>query len=255
MNNLFNFLLRKHTLVTLVTILIILDILLISNLIVPQVLKFLIDKHIFEIIVITSLIEIFILLSSHRWRVTPLTIGSEEEAQDKLRTILRENSSIKCIKILSAGLKSRANFLRDTLEKYKNINLEIIACFGEKSPNPDKWDREKIGPSHFEVITERISDEERKRIKIFTSFNRPSFRCVLLYDSRGPNCGLVGWYTYYERDTKITGRRNVQIFVDKTTETGVDLLHFAEKMFTTYASEKESYILFPQNEKEQGNNE
>jgi len=38
---------------------------------------------------------------------------------------------------------------------------------------------------------------------------------------------------------------NVQISVDRTTETGATLLHFAEKKFNSYANEEEANILFP----------
>lgn len=244
-----NFLIGKHSIIILVTVLLILDILLIANLIVPRVLQFLTDKHIYEIVVLTTLVEVLLLLSSSLWRVTPLVIGSEEEAQEKVRSLLQEDTAVKSIKVLSAGLRARAGFLRGLLEQHSRLNLEIVTCFGEGSPNPDEWDRKELGPSNFKVITEvrgsLSSEDMRSRLKIYNSFNTPSFRCILLSDSRGPRYGFIGWYTYYERNTRIVGRRNVQIFVDRTTETGVDLLHFAERMYQCYANEQEANILFP----------
>lgn len=117
----------KHSIITLIIILLVLDILLIANLIAPRVLQFLIDKHIYEIVVLTTLVEVLLLLSSSLWRVTPLVIGSEEEAQEKIRSLLEEDTSIKYVKVLSAGLSSRASFLRGLLEQSRRLNLEIVA--------------------------------------------------------------------------------------------------------------------------------
>lgn len=248
MRKVLGFLIGKHALITLVAILIILDILLIAGLIAPQVIQFLIDKHLFEIVVLTTLVEVLLLLSSSLWRMTPLAIGSEEEAQEKVRTLLKEDTSIKSINVLSAGLSSRAPFLRELLESHRKYKMEIITCFGEGSPNPDPRDREKLGPAmYYKVIHDLEKDvpDAESRLKIYRSHNIPSFRCILLSDSHGPRYGIVGWYTYYDRNTKIAGRRNVQIFVDRTTETGVALLHFTEKKFQEYTSKHEAEILWP----------
>jgi hypothetical protein len=248
MKKVLNFLIGRHSIIILVTILVVLDLLLIANLIAPQILQFLIDKHIFEIVTLTSFVEVILLLASNLWQPTLLVIGSEEEAQEKIRSLLKEDTGIKSIKVLSAGLRSRAGFLRALLEIPRKLNLEIVACFGKESPNPDKLDRDTLGPTHFEVITHRLDQDEKSRLKIYGSLNTPSFRCILLSDSRGPRYAFIGWYTYYGKNTKITGRRNVQIFVDRTTEIGAALLHFTEEKYKIYASEQEANILWPQSE-------
>ncbi|MBI5194849.1 MAG: hypothetical protein HZA10_00840 [Nitrospirae bacterium] len=248
MKKIINFLIGKHSVITLVTILFILDILLIASLIAPQVLQFLIEKHLFEIVVLTTLVEVLLLLSTSLWRVTPLAIGSEEEAQEKVRYLLKEDTAIKSINVLSAGLSSRSSFLRELIESHRKYKIEIITCFSERSPNPDPRDREKLGPAmYYKIIHDLELDvpDVESRLKIYRSHNTPSFRCILLADSRGPRYGIVGWYTYYDRNTKIAGRRNIQIFVDRTTETGVALLHFAEKKFQEYTSNQEAEILWP----------
>lgn len=183
-----------------------------------------------------------------------MVIGSEEEAQEKIRSLLEEDTSIKYVKVLSAGLSSRASFLRGLLELPRGLDLEIVACFGEGSPNPDELDRERLGPAHFDVIAHRLDQDKASRLKIYRSLNTPSFRCILLSDSRGPRYGFVGWYTYHKRNTEIIGRHNVQIFVDRTSEAGFDLLHFAEKMHQCYASEQEAIILFPESKESRHEN-
>jgi hypothetical protein len=245
MKKVFNLMIGRHSIITVVAILGILDILLIASIIVPPILTFLKDKHLFEIVVLTTLVEILLLLSYNLWHPTPLAFGSETEAQEKIRALLKEDSTIKSVKILSAGLSSRAQFLRDLIEKFSKSRFEIVACFGKGSPNPDELDRENLGPTQFNIITHRLKPDEEARLKIYESFNIPSFRCILLSDSRGPRYGFVGWYTYQNRSKNIVGRSNIQIFADRTTDLGVDLLHFSEKMFKYYSSEEESKILFP----------
>jgi len=193
----------KHSIIILITILLILDILLIARLIAPVILQFIIDQHIFEVVVLITLVEVLILLSFHLWSPAILVIESEEEAQEKIRALLKEDNSIKSIKVLSAGLSSRARFLRALLEDNSKLKLEIVACFGEGSPNPDKLDREQFGPTHCKVITHRLIQDESSRLKIYKSLNTPSFRCILLLDSHGPRYGIVGWYTYHKKIPKL----------------------------------------------------
>jgi len=235
----------RNSIIILVAILSILDTLLVASFFLEPILKFLIEKHLFEIIVLTTLLEILLLLSHNLWRSSPWVFGSEGEVQEKVRFLLKEDTSIKFVKILSAGLSSRAAFLRVLLEVQKRLNVEIIACFGHQSPNPDQLDREKLGPANFDVITNRLKPDEMERLKIRGSLNAPSVRLILLSDSRGPRYAFLGWYTYHKKNTHIVGRQNVQIFADRTTELGVDLLHFAEKMFQRYSSDEESVTLFP----------
>lgn len=104
------------------------------------------------------------------------------------------------------------------------------------------------------MITHRLDQDKVSRLKIYGTLNTPSFRCILLSDSRGPRYGFVGWYTYQKKNTQIVGRHNVQIFVDRTTEAGFDLLHFAEKMHQYYTSEQEAIILFPENKESRHEN-
>lgn len=159
---------------------------------------------------------------------------------------MEDNTNIKSIKVLSAGLRSRAGFLRALLELPRKLNLEIVECFGEA--NPDKLDREKFGPAYFDVVTHRLDQDAASRLKIYNSFNTPSFRCILLSDSHGPHYGILGWYTYHEKNTQMIGRRNIQIFVDRSTDAGFVLLNFADKMFQKYANEKEGVIIWPNNQ-------
>jgi hypothetical protein len=174
-----------------------------------------------------------------------MVFQSEADAQEKVVALLKEERNIKSVKVLSAGLGSRANFLRELLDRHKQLHLQIVACFGNKSPNPDKLDREKLGPSQFDVITNRLDQDTSARLEVYGSLNTPSFRCVLLSDSHGPRYGIVGWYTYHERNTEIIGRRNPQIFVDRTTELGFALLRFAERIWGNYATAKEANVLWP----------
>ena len=245
MRQILNFFIGRHSVFTSVVLLIVLDFLLIANLIIPKLLQFLIDKHIFEIVVLTALVQVLVLLSSSFWHITPLVIGSEEEAQEKVRLILKEDTSIKSVKVLSAGLRSRANFLRALLELPRRLNVEIVACFGQGSPNPDKLDREQFGPAHFGVITHRLDQETSSRLKIYGSFNTPSLRCVLLYDSHGPRYGIIGWYTYHKKNNEIVGCHNVQFLVDRTTEFGFTLLRFAERIYGSYVAPEEANIFWP----------
>lgn len=243
MRNLLAVLTGKRAVITLISTLLVLDVMLISCFFSKTVQNYIIKSPIFEILTLTVLAEILIFLSSALWRSTPMAYGTEEEVREKVRSLLYEDNAIIGIKVLSAGLRSRADFLRHLLELPRGLRVDVIACFG--SANPDDLDREKFGPTHFDVLTHRLKEDEKSRLNVYQSFNRPSFRCVLLLDSTGPRYGFVGWYTYYHKDTRLTGRRNIQILLDRSTETGVALLRFAEEMFKKYSSDDEASVIFP----------
>jgi hypothetical protein len=247
MKNIFKIYFVKHTVVTLIAVLSILDVLLLGRYFYTPYFQFLIDQHVFEVVVLLTLVQILLLLSTNVWQSTPSIIGSEEEAQRKIKSILDQNRSIDSVKVLSAGLGSRASFFRSLLEQHKGVKIEIVACFGKESPNPDNLDRLKLGPAQFNVLTNRPTDEVRKHLEIFNSYNTPSFRCILLSDSHGPHSGILGWYTYHKQNKELVGRRNMQIYVSRSTETGFILLNFAEKMFGNYANESEAKLIWPRN--------
>lgn len=246
MRKVLSLLTSRHAIVAALGILVVLEALLIANIFFPQTMSFVVQKHIFEPIVIATLAEVVILLATSLWHATPIALWSEEDAQQKILAALQEDPAISSVKVLSAGLRARASFLRTLLEMPRNLNLEVVACFGAGSPNPDELDRETLGPAGFEILTHRLENGASARLRVLCSHNTPSFRCILLYDGAGARCGVLGWYTYRGRNTQITGRRNVQVFVDRTTEVGNDLLRFAERTHMFYMSENEADVLFPQ---------
>jgi hypothetical protein len=127
----------------------------------------------------------------------------------------------------------------------RKLDIEIIACFGKNSPNPDKLDRNEFGPKSFKYIIHRLPKELQSRLKIFRSFNTPSLRCIMLFDNHGPRYGFIGWYTYSNCNRHIVGRNNVQIFVDRTTDIGLALLRFTEETYNKICKENEVECLWP----------
>ncbi len=248
MNKILRIFIGKHSIISLVVTIILLDLFLVFGIFYDKIQSYVIGKHIYEIVVLAVLMEIILVVSVSILIASPCAIFNEEEAQEKVRNILKDDRSIKSVKVLSAGLSSRASFLLSILENFPSLHLEIIACFGQGSANPDKMDAGTLGNSNYLKLTHNLKDkdEEKKRLKIAKSLNIPSFRCLLLSDSCGVKYAFIGWYTYSSGNNHIHGRTNVQIFVDRQTEVGVSLLQFAEKQYRESTKAEEIKILFPE---------
>lgn len=248
MKRVFTYLVSKHSIIFLVFLMLICDLFLITNIFLPNLIAFIKRNNIFEILVLMTLVEVLLLLSSQLWKVTALVYDNDREAQEIINSHLREDNSIRTIKIISAGLGTRYDLVKNILKKHQNISIELVACFGEGHPNHDATDCLDIGPNKFQLIDERLKEQvpdAEKRLKIYNSFNSPSLRVLILCDKYGPKYGQLSWYRFYDRNTKITGESNKQFYVFRNTEFGFPLLKFAEEMFNEYSSIKESEKIWP----------
>lgn len=242
-DSLLRLLVGKRSVIILICSLALLNLLLILGSLIPQIKPYIYHDIVFKVVVLTALLQIILLLVREMLRDTPITVGSEQEEQQQIYDLIEKDSSISRIHVLSAGLRSRAAFLRSLLEKHDRLQLSIVASFGQA--NPDKLDREKFGPVQVEILTNRLNPHEEKRIAIRQSYNAPSLRLVILASPKGPRYAILGWYTYYDQNTKIIGRRNLQLLVDWRSQIGTETLRFAEKMFDFYSTDEESMAIFP----------
>jgi hypothetical protein len=233
----------KHSIIVVLATLVALDALLVAAAFFPIVNNILTESNTFQVVVITCLIQVLLLLAARALRETPVAIGLDDVAKRRISELIEEDENIVSVKVLSAGLRTRADFMRSLLEHPRKMEVSIVACFSEA--NPDDLDREKYGPPHFSVLTHRLEAEEASRLKVYQSFNTPSVRCVVLSSATGPRHAFLGWYTYSNRNKHIQGRRNVQFQVDGTTAFGIDMLHFANNAFEKHRDDSEAELIWP----------
>jgi len=231
-----------HSVIVLLTSLLLMDGILVASWFVPALGTFLDDHNVFPLIAITCFIEILLLLSVRVLQETPLAL-TDELSKHKIRELIDEHKDIRTVSVLSAGLRARADLLRSLLEHPSRLQVEVVACFSEA--NPDELDRTQFGPAHYEVLTNRLSDDEASRLQIYQSHNSPSVRCILLSTGRGPKYGFLGWYTYDNRNRHIQGRKNLQVFVDSASIFGIEMLSFAALAFKRQANAQESDLIWP----------
>lgn len=235
---------NQKSIIILVSTLFLLNVFLIISIFSPLLKDYIYSQYIYQPIVITALIEILILISAKYFRANPSTLQDEIEAQNKIHQILENDSSIVRINVISAGINTRAQFLRNILEKKKQIKIEIVASFNDA--NPDKLSRD-FGKQSIEVLTHRLLPEQNDRIIIHQSHNTPSIRSIILSTKEGPRYAFTSWYTYYGSNSKIEGKRNLQFFVDWKSSLGIELLHFLNNQFNRLKQKEESFQLFPEN--------
>lgn len=162
-----------HSVIVLLTSLLLMDGILIASWFVPALGTFLDDHNVFPLIAITCFIEILLLLSVRVLQETPLAL-TDELSKHKIRELIDEHKDIRTVLVLSAGLRSRADLLRSLLEHPSRLQVKVVACFSEA--NPDELDRTRFGPAHYEVLTNRLSADEASRLQIYQSHNSPSVR-------------------------------------------------------------------------------
>ncbi len=243
MNRLIRALTGRASILGLLVSLLILESILILSIFIPNLGAFLAESSLFEILVITALFEILLLLGTTALQQSPAAISDETAAHGMIRELIDRDKTIKKVWVLSAGMGSRSSFLRHLLEHQAKLEVNVVACFG--GANPDPLDREKIGPAQFEVLTNRLEPETSARLRVFQSANAPSFRCILLSSQNAARAAFISWYTYHKGNTRIHGRKNLQLFVDSSSVLGLELLSFAERKVQEAVGDEGTEQLWP----------
>lgn len=202
----------------------------------PQVYKFIVEKHFFDIIALACLLEIIFILLRDR-RLFGAWIFLEDLAlQNKIIEILKMER-IQSIDIISAGLASRTGLIPEILAK--GYKVRLLAQHPEAAI--DKQDGWRVRDS-ISVIRHLKSEEVLQNLTIKYCLNPVSVRAMILHGKPfAYSYAVIGWYTYHEAGRKVKGRGNPSLFVSTASLEGRELITFAQQVFDkSWNSETES---------------
>ena len=126
-NRIVDTLIHRRAIISLCILACALELLFLLRMLYPPAFEFILDYHIFEIVVLCSLTQIVLLLL-HLVRRTPWRICTDEiECQETLREFLRLDSRAKSLHVLSAGLGSRMDLITTVPKEPHPLRTEVLA--------------------------------------------------------------------------------------------------------------------------------
>lgn len=217
---------------TVSTIIILLSLFIIRN-VYPDTLRIIVESHVFEAVVLWTLLQILILLIRPSEEVQIIT--SDIECQRRIMELVRKGD-ISRADILSAGLSSRRSLIPEILENKVEVN--VLAQHPDVAI--DKEDGQRLIDS-LGAIKQNLTQEAKNRFKVRFYFNTASIRAIVL---RGktfePTYAFIGWYNYHSRNTKIAGRPNPSVLISDRQKEGKVLIDFLDKIINLYSTQTES---------------
>jgi hypothetical protein len=201
----------NRSVVVLFSLIIVLEAVFLVRTIYPSVFDVVLQKHVFELVVLLVLSQILLLLLRLVEQPSPGYCEDEDVCQDLLRRVARDDSRTAVLKVWSAGLASRFNLITALSGAlHGRIRTHIIA----QSPDHalDKKDAERM--RGFLPILERDHKSAALEVRFFET--PATIRSFILCDRKNrPFWGTASWYTYEKLpgDTgiRIVGRSNPAI--------------------------------------------
>ena len=190
----------------------------------------------FQALVIVSLLEIIYFLIQRSLTQEPFGYFDEAEYQDKIRTIIRQESPGR-LDIISAGLISRYSLIVDALKSGLKVRV-LVPAFDVAI------DRRVPGyiSKALQLIWNSIDNDQKQKFEVWSYDYPPTLRAVIIADKKlRPVIGFVGWYRY-EKDKStnnifIRGSENPTFFVSQHTPIGRAMLAFFVSACEQYFSE------------------
>ena len=237
---LLNIFLNDKAILSVVITLVVLESLYIVNIFYKSIFNYLTEYHLFEIITLACLTEILFLLIKSIKSKSLIVLSNETESMEKIKDLIKEYN-VDLIKIFSAGLSSRMPYIKDFLDN-KALNIRLL--YQHPDDALDKRDA-KLAKSSISILLDGLTKSQKDNLQIKQYYGPASFRTIILCKNRIPLVSVLGWYTYYhsfknndldkkEKETRITGRRNKQILLERTSSEGKDMIDFADSLFSKY---------------------
>jgi len=234
-----------RSVIFLVFIMLVLEILLVLSTVWSSSFQFIVDNHVFEIVVLFAIVQM-ILLVLKLLEQTPQNICDDEaECQALVKEFIRTNPRAARLHIFSAGLSSRYGFLSTiNNELGRDFQIEILA----QSPDhaPDKMDANRMRLS-MDILKR---DHPRIPVQIRTYITPATIRAYIVCDhKRKPLWGIVSWYLYEltpAQEIRVKGRENPAVVLsNKGTMEDISIMQFFMSFFERIWQENANNIVFP----------
>ena len=223
--------LSHRAIVALLFLMGVLEVLFVLRTLWPAAFLFILDKHIFEIVVLLSVSQMILLLLKLLERSPRRLCRDEHECTTLVRERVSTDPRAAKLLVFSAGLASRLDLITSIQQATtRPFATEVLA------QNPFKaLDREDAKRLESNLlILKRDQPNLTLEIRLFDS--PATIRGLILCDAKGtPFWGIASWYRYEERATgeiSLVGRRNPAFVLDSdSSKEDFSLLEF---LFTTF---------------------
>jgi hypothetical protein len=214
-------------------VVIVLDALFLVRTFYPPWFEFVLQRHLFEFVVLTALSVVLMLLLRLVDKPTLDPCDNEHDCQELVRRAVREDSRAALLKVHSAGLRSRQHFITSlTNVEGRPIPIAVLA----QNPATALDELDATSTNGILDNLERGHKDVPLEIRLFDT--PATMRSLILCDSKKkPILATVSWYTYKkirgETDTtKIQGRINpaIVLVADSSAEDRA-VLTFLDKEF------------------------
>jgi hypothetical protein len=211
----------------------------------PEFFDFVVAKHIFEIVVLSSIIQIIILLWKLLEKSPRRVCKDEHECAVLLRERIAQDSRASKVLFFSAGLASRFDLITTIHSATsRTLSVEVLAQNPEKAL--DRQDAKRL-ESHL-LILNRDHSEIPLEVRIFDT--PATIRSSVICDDKGsPLWGVASWYRYDdlgEEGIRLVGRRNPAVVFDADTSREDSLiLEFLTSTFRNLWAQSADKIIYP----------
>lgn len=157
----------------------------------PKILSIVIEKQIFEVIVILALMQMIVLLFQLIRQAPKKICKHEYELENAVRDFIQTNNNVHSVHVLSCGLGSKINFITNLRKGNQMIPTEVLVQDSKHAI--DKADSVRT-EANLDILKH---DHSEKSLQV-RLFNEPAtMRAVLLCkNDRKPIWGVVSWYKY-----------------------------------------------------------
>ncbi|HKP54419.1 MAG TPA: hypothetical protein VJ183_17415 [Chloroflexia bacterium] len=207
--------------------------LLVLSIFFPDVFAFVEKARLFEILVLTLLIEIVYHAAKPSENTSIRIFANDSEAQQTLSNLI-DSGQIRSAEILATGLTARHLLIA----KMANHGIPVKVLVQHPSAAIGKADADRL-PTMIDKINDQIIDAKLKQnISIKYAVNSSTLRAVILYGrNEVPIAALVGWYTYQNSNTTIVAAPWPEIWALSTSAQGRLLIDYAQLQFNRQLNE------------------
>lgn len=222
---------HHRAIVALLVLTAVLEILFILRLVFPAALAFVIENHVFEIVVLLAISQIILLLFKVLEKTPRGVCKDEHECGVVLREVVRSDPRAHSLQVLSAGLGSRLDLLTTIhRETPRTFSVEVLAQSPEHAP--DREDARRM-ESNLEILR-RDHSEAPLEVRLFDT--PAAIRALLVCDrNRSPLWGAASWYRYEKAEgerVRVVGRRNPAILLrTEDSKEDAEMLRFLMGVF------------------------
>lgn len=243
---------NNRAVVALLGLMVTLEILFIARTVWPASFQFILDKHIFEFIVILGSAQMILMLFRLLERVPKHLCKDEHECQVLLRNVVRDDPRAFSLCVFSSGLGSRLDMIT-TIHSEARDTFYINVVAQDPVYALDKQDAERM-KAHLAILRR---DHSNTPVEIRYFETPAAIRAMILCGrNRKPFWGSASWYRYEKVDggTRVVGKGNPAIVLnrDNSTEDG-DILDFLMKTFDKQWKECHKSIAFGGNNNDSTN--